>query len=176
MNIRPLILCALLLLVSCEKEMSSGRYLQLHREKVANALALGVSENLPTQLSEEVDFCLDRAGTIRIKGHVHQDALLEKASLLDGTLPVDRYRALLADATACFDVGMYYDGSDTPAAVLVLREIRLRDHFGPFLAYEVAFRFGDVLVVGVRDFFESDEFYPYREDLFHFLASVLDVQ
>ncbi len=166
----------LLLLLSCEKEMDSGRYLQFYRQKVADALALGVADSFPTEVSEEVDFCLDKAGAVRFRGHIDQDALLEKASLLDGTLPPDRYRALLADASACFDIGLFLDGADSPSAVLVLKEIRLRDHFGPFLAYEVAFRFNDPLLIGVRDFFESNEFAPYRDTLFDFLASVLDVQ
>jgi len=175
MKLRYIITLVLLLLLSCEKELSDYDYIRIQRQKVANALALGVAESFPTEVTEDVDICLDKAGNVRFKGHIDEDALLEKASLLDGTLPRESYRERLKAASACFNVGMYYDGSTNPVAVIVLKEMRLKDTFGEFYAYEIAFRFNNSIEVGVRNFFESEEFYPYRNQLFDFLATVLDV-
>lgn len=181
MKLRNLILLLLLLLPSCRTEESELDYFRIQRQKVAAALAAGLSEDFPTDLADaidsgeetlEVDFCLDRGGQVRFLGEIELAAFLSRAEKLDGSLPEERYRSLLDEAAACIHVGMYYDGrTDTPAATLSLQVRRLQDHFGEFLAYEPVFRFRNGSVIGVRRFFESDEFRPYRQQLLDLIAS-----
>lgn len=182
MKLRNLILLLLLLLPSCRKEMSETDYFRIQRQKVAAALAAGLSEDFPTDLAEaidsgeetlEIDFCLDRGGQVRFLGEMELAAFLSRVEKLDGTLPEEQYRSLLDEAAACIHVGMYYDGQTTsPAATLSLQVRRLRDHFGEFLAYELTFRFRNGSVIGVRHFFESDDFRPYRQQLLDLISSL----
>jgi hypothetical protein len=166
----------LLLLVSCEKELTEGRYFGIQRQKVADAMAAGLSEDYPVEIGETVDFCLDKAGKVRFMGTLEKGPLLEKAALLNGSLPAERYRELLEEVSGCIHIGMYYDGrTDAPAAVFTLREIRLKDNFGTFLAYTLVFRFSNSMEIGVREFFESKEFYPYRTPLFDYIKKLMDV-
>ena len=169
-------LILLLLSFSCEKEMSELSYIRLHRQKVASAMAAGLSDEYPTEIGESIDFCLDKAGNVRFKGTLETEALLQKASVLDGTMPREQYRALLEDMSGCIHLGMYYDGNlEQPAAVFTLGEIRLKDCFGTFSAYTLLFRFRNSCEIGVREFFESTEFYPYKKELMDYIKKLMDV-
>ena len=88
MKLRNLILLLLLLLPSCRKEMSETDYFRIQRQKVAAALAAGLSEDFPTDLAEaidsgeetlEIDFCLDRGGQVRFLGKMELAAFLSRA-------------------------------------------------------------------------------------------------
>lgn len=170
-------LIALLLIVtSCGKELTDYRFFKLERQKVAGAMSMGLADEYPVEIGDEIDFCLDRAGNVRFMGTIEIDALLQKASMLDGTLPGEEYRAALEEVAGCIHLGMYYDGrTDTPAAIFTLRGIQLKDNFGVFNAYELIFRFNNTWEIGVREFFESAEFYPYREQLMGYIKKLTDV-
>lgn len=182
MKLRNLIFLLLLLLPSCRKELSELDYIRIQRQKVAAALASGLSEDFPTGLADavdsgeetlEIDFCLDQGGQVRFLGEIALADFLERAEKLDGNLPEAQYRSQLDEAAACIHVGMYYDGqTTTPAATISLQARRLQDHFGEFLAYEVTFLFRNGSVIGVRRFFESDDFRQYRQQLLDLIASL----
>lgn len=166
----------LLLAFSCEKERTDSDYIKLQRQKVASAMAAGLSDEYPTEIGESIDFCLDKAGKVRFMGTLEIEALLEKASKLDGTMPREQYRAMLEEMSGCIHLGMYYDGNtERPAAIFTLGEIRLKDNFGTFSAYTLLFRFRNSCEVGVREFFESLEFYPYRNQLMDYIKKLMDV-
>lgn len=176
-----ILLCALLLFPFCGKlQMGDEQYLRLQRQKIAAALASGVNTGAMQELADEiragaqilhVDFSLDVGGAVAFRGTVRMEEFINTLDLLDGTMPVEEFRKILSDAAEFMDIAMFYDGrTDNPSARIELREKRLRDSFGEFLAYQPVFHFQTGAVASVTAFFESNEFAPYRAQLIDFFS------
>ena len=175
-----LTLCAIAL-AGCSRDGQTDRHsLSWHRQKIAGALETGFDsipfdelKSLLDSEEESLDLTVEMGPGAAFRGTIAMHRLREDLAGLTSITDSGEYERLLATATSDMDVHLYYDGDfSRPRAAVSLKPMRYRDSFGVFFAYEPVFRFEEGYVISIEDFFNSMEFYRFKDKLLDFLDSI----